>query len=75
MTLLNSKLNTSLRNYEFSRKISGEGRKKGMKDLADCLITREVVKNSDWDEQKIRMRTEELSEEIIKIWNLEPYVK
>lgn len=74
MTLINSKLNTSLRNFEFSRKVKGEGRKKGMGDLADCLITKEVIKNNEWDEQNIRSRTEELSKDIIKIWDLTSYV-
>lgn len=74
MTLLNSSLNTSLRNYEFDRKIKGEGRKKGIKDYADLGITKFDVltpyENGDkiWNEKKIIDRTESLAIDIIKIW-------
>ena len=74
MTLLNSSLNTSLRNYEFDRKIKGEGRKKGIKDYADLGITRFDIltpyENGDkiWNEKKIIDRTESLATDIIKIW-------
>ena len=74
MTLLNSSLNTSLRNYEFDRKIKGEGRKKGIKDYADLGITRFDVltpyENGDkiWNEKKIIDRTESLATDIIKVW-------
>lgn len=74
MTLLNSSLNTSLRNYEFDRKIKGEGRRKGIKDYADLGITKFDIltpyENGDttWNEKKIIDRTETLAEDIIKIW-------
>lgn len=74
MTLLNSSLNTSLRNYEFDRKIKGEGRKKGIKDYADLGITKFDIltpyESGDniWNEKKIIDRTESLATDIIKIW-------
>jgi hypothetical protein len=74
MTLLNSSLNTSLRNYEFDRKIKGEARKKGIKDYADLGITRFDIltpfENGDkiWNEKKISDRTESLASDILKIW-------
>lgn len=74
MTLLNSSLNTSLRNYDFDRKIKGEGRKKGIKDYDDLGITKFDIltpyENGDkiWDEQKIIIRTENLASDILKIW-------
>ena len=70
MTLLNSKLNTSLRNYTFDRKKAGEGKKRGMKDLADCMITREILDTQIWDEAAIHARTEQLSAAIKKVWNI-----
>ena len=70
MTLLNGKLNTSLRNYDFSRKVNGEGRKKGIKDLADCLITRELIDRSAWNEAAIQERTAALSAAISTIWRI-----
>lgn len=70
MTLLNSKLNTSLRNYTFDRKKTGEGRKKGMKDLADCMITRSILDIAVWNEKAIADRTKEVSDIIMKVWNI-----
>lgn len=70
MTLLTAKLNTSLRNYDFARKVNGEGRKRGMKALADCMITREIIELPAWKETDIISRTAKLSEYICKIWGL-----
>lgn len=70
MTLLNSKLNTSLRNYDFTRKVKGDGKKRGMKDLADCIITREIIENTARNEKTIRERTEAISKAIIALWGL-----
>lgn len=73
MTLLNSSLNSSLRNFEFVRKVNGEKRKKGIKDYASLDITKEVVKVCDegraWDEASIRARTKELTKEFFEIWD------
>ncbi len=73
MTLLNSKLNTSLSNNTFEKKVNGEGNKYKhcMKDLADLYLTRDVVKESSWDERNIRVRTSEIQEKIEEIWNIE----
>ena len=74
MTLLNSSLNTSLRNYDFKRKINGEGKKKGIKDYADLGITRfDIIvpyENGDtvWNEKKILDRTNNLLRDILNIW-------
>ena len=70
MTLLTGKLNTSLRNYDFTRKVNGEGRKKGMKELADCMITREIIELPTWKESAIIDRTAALSAIISQIWGL-----
>ena len=70
MTLLNSKLNTSLRNYSFKRKIDGEGRKRGMKALGDCLLTKEVTSLSAWNEGTISERTHRIIEYIKNIWDI-----
>ncbi len=74
MTLLNSSLNISLRNYVFSRKIEGEGRIKGIRHYADLGITRfDILDNYDngnkvWNEQNINERTTSLANDILKIW-------
>jgi hypothetical protein len=74
MTLLNSSLNTSLRNYEFSRKIEGEGRKRGIRHYADLGITSfdilDIYDSGDkvWNEKKISDRTTNLANDILTIW-------
>ena len=74
MTLLNSSLNTSLRNYIFEYKVNGEGQKKGIKSYADLSITNDdILKpfndgDTVWNERKIWNRTEKLYKEIISIW-------
>lgn len=68
MTLLNSNLNSSLRNYEFSRKITGEKRKKGIKDYADLDIIKVYERGNLWNEVTIRERTNSLTAEFFEIW-------
>jgi len=76
MTLLNSSLNTSLRNYEFAKKIEGDGKKKGIQDYADLTITKDDILNpylkgdKVWNEKQIFDRTESLASEIISIWKV-----
>ncbi len=75
MTLLKSSLNTALRNYEFKRKVEGEGRKRGIKHYAELGITKlDIVASFDfgdqtWDETKIRKRTEEITGDVLAIWS------
>ena len=70
MTLLNSKLNTSVSNGAFYDKVNGKNGKKGIKDLADLRLTREVIdNNTEWDERKIRDRNDDLEQKIRVIWN------
>lgn len=73
MTLLNSRLNTSLSNNTFEKKVNGDGSKYKhcMKDLADLYLTREVIKEPSWDERKIRARTAEIQRKIETIWDVE----
>ncbi|MDF2556769.1 MAG: hypothetical protein K0R71_597 [Bacillales bacterium] len=72
MTLLNSNLNTSLRNYEFERKVVGDGRKKGIKEYAILSIALEITKIFEdkkcWDEFIIRKRTIAITNEVLAIW-------
>lgn len=74
MTLLNSSLNTSLRNYIFEEKVNGKGLKKGMKSYGELSITKDDILNAFnsgdlvWNEQKIWTRTNKLYSEVITIW-------
>ncbi len=70
MTLLNSKLNTSISNSAFLDKINGKHGRKGIGDLADLRLTREVIdKNTEWNELKIYERTNKLEELIRQVWD------
>ena len=72
MALLVSNLNSAIRNYEFRRKMEGEGRKAGVKKYDYLLYTKDVTAFYDegniWDETKIHTRTRELTDEILKIF-------
>ena len=72
MTLLKTNLNSSLRNYCFTKKITGEGRKKGIKAYSSLNVAKEVVDvyedNRTWNESIIRKRTGRLFEEFKNIW-------
>lgn len=69
MTLLNSKLNTSISNGDFYDKINGKKGKKGVRDLADLKLTREVVDCTTWDERNIYDRTKKIESVIREIWD------
>ena len=75
MTLLRSRLNTSVRNYPLKRKIEGDGRKKGLKDYTELTITKQdIVDNYSngeiWNEKTILDRTNKLIDEIMACWGL-----
>ncbi len=76
MTLLKSSLNSALRNYEFTRKVEGENRKRGIRHYAELGITKfDVVEPFDagskvWDEARIRERTKQISDDVLAIWCL-----
>jgi hypothetical protein len=75
MTLLNSRLNTSLRNYIFEKKIEGEPRKKGIRHYSELWITKDDILNKYdngekvWNEVSILKREEALCTELIEIWS------
>lgn len=73
-TLLTSKLNSTIKNSSYNKKIKGDGIKRpGYESHASLSITKELVDNYNagdkvWDEGHIDKRTEELYEEFIKLW-------
>lgn len=73
MTLLKSKLNSSLKNCDFKTKIEGDGKKKGMRHYSDLIITKMIIEQFDkgdkvWDEFKIEDRTKFLLKYFLEIW-------
>lgn len=70
MTLLNAKLNTAVSNGTFFDKVHGNAGKKGLKDLADLRLTKDVIACGSWDERKIYDRSRELEQMVREIWNI-----
>lgn len=74
MTLLTSKLNTAISNSEFSIKLNGNQRRKGIKHYTDLSLTKEIyqlpngLERTNWDERDIRARNQYLYNEIVQIW-------
>ena len=69
--MLNGKLNTSVSNHTFNTKVNGDGRKRGMKMLADCLITKELLELPSWQEADIRKRTDDMKKDISTVWGID----
>lgn len=72
MTLLNGRLNASISNDTFKKKMEGNGKKKGVKDYSSLSITKEVVdiysNNEIWNEKTISDREKELADEVVSLW-------
>lgn len=75
MTLLKAKLNNSIKNSDFNRKIKGDNRNKGIKHYASLSITKDDIVEpfergeiTIWNEKSIEERTKKLKEYIMKIW-------
>ncbi len=73
MTLIRSRLNSSIRNYPLKRKIEGEGRKRGLSSYAELTITKHDIidkysQGAIWNEKTIFDRTNTLVDEIMNCW-------
>lgn len=72
MALLNHSLNASLRNYDITRKMEGEGRKSGIRKYGALLSTKDIIDVLDegnaWNERSIRERTEDITNQVLAIW-------
>jgi len=75
MTLLKSSLNSALRNYDFERKIKGDGRKRGIQYYAELGITKtDIVApydtgNTEWNESRIIARGNDITNDVLTIWS------
>lgn len=72
LTLISGQLNTEISNMDFKVKIEGKGKKKGIKDRAELLITKDILKAYEekkiWNEEYIEQRTKRLLDIILEIW-------
>ena len=69
MTLLKSKLNSSVSNSSFSEKKSGKNGKLGIDHYSGLLITKEVTNEEEWNDLKIYKRTQLMEDRIREIWD------
>lgn len=68
-TLLNSSLNTSISNSEWSTKLNGNSKGKGLKQYAQGLVTiNPILQLKEWNEEEILNRANWLSDKINKVW-------
>ena len=68
-TLLNSSLNTSISNSDWSIKLNGNSKGKGLKQYAQGLVTiNPILKLNEWNEEEILNRANWLSEKINEVW-------
>lgn len=71
--LLTCSLNSTLKNAEFAKKVSGDGdRKLGYKSHTTLLLTRDIVdlysEDEEWDENRISNRATSLFNEFLVLW-------
>ena len=74
MTLLNGRLNASISNNNFQKKMEGEGKKKGVIKYSSLSVTKDdLVENiynqkKQWNEQTIHEREKYLGNEVVELW-------
>lgn len=74
MTLLKSSLNSAIKNACWQIKLNGDGsRKNCIKKCADLLITRELFDKKAWNEKHIKTRTQQLTQDFFKVWNIDVF--
>lgn len=74
MTLLNGRLNASVSNNDFQKKMEGGSKKKGVIKYSSLSVTKDDLvdqvynKKKIWNEQSITEREKYLGDEIISLW-------
>lgn len=68
-TLLNSSLNSSISNSEWSTKLNGNSKGKGLKQYAQGLVTiNPILQLKEWNEEEILNRADWLAQRINEVW-------
>ena len=68
LTLVNKRLNPTLSNRAWEDKDGKEGKRKIMRDHSTLFLNKEIVKEQEWNEERIRARAAELCKVAIKVW-------
>ena len=72
LAIINSKLNSSIRDADWETKKSGRGRTQGLEYYSAGIETlAPFLKLREWNEQKIEKRAKFLYEKAFKIWDLD----
>ena len=65
LTLVNDRLNPTLSNRAWEGK---EGKRKIMQDHSNLFLNKEIVKAKEWNEERIKARTDDLCKVAIRVW-------
>ena len=74
MTLLNGRLNASISNNNFQKKMEGDGKNKGVIKYSSLSVTKDDLvesiynKGKQWNEQVIHEREKYLGNEVVELW-------
>lgn len=69
LAMITSGLNNTIRNYDWATKLVGKNNKPGLKDFAGGLATiQPYLDLTNWDENAIFNRAEDLAEKAISKW-------
>lgn len=69
LAIIPGKLNTSISNSKWQDKLNGKGNKPGLIKAASGLITLDkYLKITDWDENEITKRADDLYAQILSVW-------
>ena len=73
LTLLTEKLNKEIRDYDWTRKLEGDGRKKGLRACSSGIeIMSDYLQLTNWDEEVIIRRSKELHDKSLSVWSMNP---
>ena len=73
LTLLTEELNKQIRDYDWTRKLEGVGRKKGLRACSGGIeIMSDYLQLVDWDEEVIIRRAQELHDKSLLVWSVNP---
>ena len=68
LTLVNRRLNPTLSNRAWEDKDGKEGKRNILRDHSTLFLNKEIVKEPQWNEERIKARAAALCEVAIKVW-------
>lgn len=68
LTLVNDRLNPTLSNRAWEDKDGKDGKRKIMHNHSNLFLNKEIVKEQDWNEERIKARAADLCKVAIRVW-------